>query len=80
MRPAARPGRGTDIAMRSAGVCVRKYGAVSVGAARGALFPAGTRSRFAPLLYAGGCSVKRKGRFCRARAGRHNNAYGKLWG
>lgn len=65
---------------RGAGVRVRKYGAASVGAARGALFPTGTRSRFAPLLYAGGCGVKRKGRFCRARAGRHNNAYGRLWG
>ena len=65
---------------RGAGVRVRKYGAASVGAARGALFPTGTCSRFAPLLYAGGCGVKRKGRFCRARAGRHNNAYGKLWG
>lgn len=65
---------------RGAGVRVRKYGAASVGATRGALFPTGARSRFAPLLYAGGCSVKRKGRFCRARAGRHNNAYGKLWG
>jgi len=65
---------------RGTGVRVRKYGAASVGAARGALFPTGTCSRFAPFLCAGGCGVKRKGRFCRARAGRHNNAYGKLWG
>lgn len=87
MRPPARPGGGGNGHRRAqrgrrrgAGVRVRKYGAASVGAARGALFPTGTCSRFAPLLYAGGCGVKRKGRFCRARAGRHNNAYGKLWG
>lgn len=88
MRPTARTDRGTDIAVRNAvDAAARASASENTGpslsarrAARGALFPTGTRSRFAPLLYAGGCGVKRKGRFCRARAGRHNNAYGKLWG